>query len=318
MTSQTYRGADPLSEVETRNVGSVLKGRHATAMVSHHTSGDLVLWAWGDTPANAPDNDLLEGLGRRLATFNGYKPQKNINLYVTTGTASDYAYGITGSISFTFEHAGSSFHPPYAETVPAMYAKNRGALMLLAEQMCLVPALRPSVPLPTPPVGPSVDPTTLNHSILTGRTTTADGVPVQGRVRLTKTFTTLLWKDGDGTAPGGRRTISENIDTVIDTAADGTFTWHVNPSTRPKTKAAGQSEAYQLTATSADPRAPLTGRRTVVVERGQIFALGDIPLSEADLAPVVPESPLAVALPLAAAAVGAGVWAATRSRADTA
>ena len=52
-----------------------------------------------------------------MAVYNGYRPQKSIDLYVTTGTTSDYAYGALGSIGYTFEHAGSSFHPPYAETI---------------------------------------------------------------------------------------------------------------------------------------------------------------------------------------------------------
>ncbi len=319
MTSQTYRGPAPLTEAENLNTTAIHKGRMCTAMISHHTSGDLILWAWGDTAADAPDNDLLEGLGRRMATLNTYVPQKNIDLYVTTGTASDYVYGITGSISYTFEHAGSSFHPPYAQTVPAMYARNREAMMILAEQMCLEPALRPSTPLPVPKsngsdgVAPDIDPTRLNHCILVGRTTTVDGIPVQGRIRLTKTFKTLLWKEGDGTAPGGLREVTETIDVGIDTAPDGTFRWSVNPSTRPKQTAAGLTESYLMFSSSPDPRAPKTDTRSITIARGEIQQLGDVVLSDAAPPAVVPEVPLVAALPVAAALVGAGVWAAQRA-----
>jgi hypothetical protein len=45
LESGIYRGEKPLSEAETANVAEVLKSVHATAMISHHTSGNLVLWA---------------------------------------------------------------------------------------------------------------------------------------------------------------------------------------------------------------------------------------------------------------------------------
>ena len=36
----------------------------ATAMITHHTSGNLVLWAWGDTTDDAcTDPDSCDGLG---------------------------------------------------------------------------------------------------------------------------------------------------------------------------------------------------------------------------------------------------------------
>jgi len=73
----TYRGSDPLSEQETKNVAHVLKTHHATAVITHHTSGDLLLWPWGDTKADAADNDVLEGLGRAMAVYNRYRPQKS-------------------------------------------------------------------------------------------------------------------------------------------------------------------------------------------------------------------------------------------------
>lgn len=78
-----------------------------------------------------------------MAEYNGYTPQTSIDLYVTTGTAADWMYGSRASIAYTFEHAGSAFHPEYTATVPAMYEANRDAMLFLAEQNCLVPPLRP-------------------------------------------------------------------------------------------------------------------------------------------------------------------------------
>jgi murein tripeptide amidase MpaA len=272
-TSQTYRGTQPFSEPESRNVSAILRSHHATAMITHHTSGNLVLWAWGDTLDAAPDDALLQGLGRACATYNGYKPQKSIQLYATTGTTSDYAYGVFGSIGYTFEHAGSSFHPAYKTTVPAMYAKNREALLLLCEEGCLPPELRPDRPVP--PVLEQHTPLgVLNHAVVTGRLVDAAGNGVAGTVTLYKQFETLLWKNGNGGNPLGKASVTETIETVMDTNADGTFTYHVNPSTRPYLTFKGQRETYTLTAAGAGGSAV----RDVFVARGERLDLGDVAL----------------------------------------
>ncbi|HVM19711.1 MAG TPA: M14 family metallopeptidase [Egibacteraceae bacterium] len=275
-TSQTYRGTEPFSEAESRNVSHLLRTHHATAMITHHTSGDLVLWAWGDTTDDAPDDGLLQGLGRACAAFNRYRPQKSIQLYATTGTTSDYAYGVFGSIGYTFEHAGSSFHPPYPSTVPAMYAKNREALILLCEEGCLPPEKRPADRTIPPVLTQHTSLGVLNHCIILGRLVDADGNGVAGTVRLHKEFETLLWKDGNGGNPTGKASVTEVVDTVMETNADGTFEYHVNPSTRPYLTFKGERETYELTATAAGGGASAT--RDVFVARGQWLNLGDVQL----------------------------------------
>ena len=269
-TAATYRGTTPFSEAESRNVSSILRSRHATAMITHHTSGDLVLWAWGDTYDDAPDDALLQGLGRACAFYNGYKPQKSIDLYETTGTCSDYAYGVFGSIGYTFEHAGSSFHPPYATTVPAMYAKNREALILLCEEGCLPPEKRPAG-RSIPPVLEEHTPLgVLNHAILSGRLVDAAGNGVAGTITLYKQFETLLWKDGDGSNPTGKPSFTETIETTIGTNPDGTFEYHVNPSTRPYLTFKGERETYRLTGAAGTA----TAVRDVFIARGERLDLG--------------------------------------------
>ena len=278
MFSAVYRGTDPLSEQETKNVSGLLKSHHVTALVTNHTSGDLLLWAWGDTREDAPDNDLLEGLGRAMATYNAYRPQKSIDLYVTTGTTSDYAYGVLGSIGYTFEHAGSSFHPPYGDTVPAMYEKNREAFILLALYGCLAPEQRPDAKL-TPAAAAELTPfprtAGLTHGIITGQAVTKTGQGGKGvpaSLTLTKTFDTLLWSTGAGN-PLGQPTFRETIATAMTTGSDGRFAWHVNPSTRPIIAAAGKTETYLLTVTG--PGGVGYSRR-LVVARGQRIDLGQI------------------------------------------
>lgn len=276
MIDATYRGSDPFSEQESKNVAHVLKTNHATAMVTHHTSGDLLLWAWGDTRDDAPDNDLLEGLGRAMAVYNGYRPQKSIDLYVTTGTTSDYAYGALGSIGYTFEHAGSSFHPPYAETVPAMYEKNRPALMLLAIYGCMAPEERPAFTLDSDAAvelkDMKITSKRLNHAIITGRAVDRRGRPVKATLSLTKTFDTALWLEGQQN-PLGQKTYREFLDTRMQTGSDGRFAWHVNPSTRPALAAAKKTESYVLSITGPDG---VGVSRRMVVKRGQRIDLGTV------------------------------------------
>ncbi|MBC7374138.1 MAG: zinc carboxypeptidase, partial [Frankiales bacterium] len=273
--AQTYRGTDPFSEQETKNVSGLLKSHQVLAMVTNHTSGDLLLWAWGDTRADAPDNALLEGLGRAMATYNGYKPQKSIDLYVTTGTTSDYAYGVLGSIGYTFEHAGSSFHPPYAVTVPAMYAKNREAYLLLASYACLAPEQRPDLKLTAKARGELAEQKLkggLSHAIVSGRAVDGRGRAVPASLTLTKTFDTLLWAKGAGN-PLGQRAYSETISTSMSTGSDGSFAWHVNPSTRPIIAAAKKTESYLLTVTGPDG---VGVSRRLVLTRGQRLDLGNV------------------------------------------
>ena len=277
--SQVYRGSQPFSEQESRNVQHVFEKYMCLGAISHHTSGDLVLWAWGDTHDDAPDNDLLEGMGRAMAEYNGYRPQKSIDLYVTTGTASDYMYGSRASIAYTFEHAGTAFHPEYASTVPAMYEANRDAMMFLAEQSCLVPDLRPDYSDPNvltmeaslKMLEQGVPTDQLNHAVIRGDA----GGPAT--VRITKRYETQLWvqdyAEGSTGAenPLGQPSIQELQDCSFRTAPDGTFELHVAPSTQPKVEFLGRTEAYDISVIPDDGSRGFSVRR--VVRRGDVIDL---------------------------------------------
>ena len=210
-----------------------------------------------------------------MATYNGYEAKKSIGLYVTTGTTSDYAYGVLGSIGYTFEHAGSSFHPPYDATVPAMYAKNREAFILLASYACMAPEKRPALKLTADAKSQLAEfkqKGQLLHGIISGRAVDKRGRAVKADLTLTKTFDTLLWDKGEGN-PLGQKAFRERIETSMQASSDGTFSWHVNPSTRPIVFAAKKTEAYTLTITG--PNGVGVSRR-LVVKRGQRIDLGTV------------------------------------------
>lgn len=241
---QSSRGAAAASEPETRNVGHVLRSYQVTALESSHTAGDLVLRPWGYTSDDPPDDELLKGLGDAMGAITGYTSQKSIDLYITTGTATDYAYGSFGTLAYCFEHSGTGFHPAYLSSVPQMYAKCRNAFLLLAEA-----AANPEY-----------------HGVVTGRVEDASGAPVQAEINLYKSFETPLWSSGS---------YPEVISTTMVSEPDGTFEYHTNPSTRPHIAFEGGSEPFVLTATAASGQKALD----IVVRRGDRVDVGTLQVS---------------------------------------
>lgn len=232
---QTYQGDAAFSEPEPRNVREWVLSRHVTTLITNHTFSNLVLWPWGSTYSTAPDADLLRSLGNKMAAFNRYEPMQSIYLYPTTGSTEDWAYAATGTLGYTFEH-GSSFHPRYSQ-VPTMYSKNRGAFLAAIEA--------------------AADPA--KHGIIAGRVT-AGGNPVVADLELRRVGMTP-------TSDGPQ--VEDAFVTTTRTKADGTFEWHVNPSTRP---VASSPEPFQLRvfgSWSSDPVA-------VTVGRGQRVDVGTI------------------------------------------
>lgn len=209
---ETYEGPTPASEPEVQAVRSVLLRRNVTAVITNHTYGNLILYPWGHTSEASPDADVFVPLAAHLAEANRYIDQPGIDLYVTTGTMDDWAYAATGTLGFTFEH-GSAFHPVYG-SVTIKRAWNEEAFLRLVEA--------------------GADPS--KHAVLSGRVVDAQGRGVRSTLTLTKTADIPL---EDGTS-------SERIELTLRTALDGTFTWHLNPSTGPI-----DADDYRLTVSSA-------------------------------------------------------------------
>ena len=291
-SSSTYRGTDPFSEPESQNVAFIHRTYQCVAGITHHTSGDLVLWAWGDTHDDAPDDVLLARLGFACGDYNGYRPTKSIDLYVTTGTCSDYTYGAFGSVSYTFEHAGSSFHPSYETVVPQFYAANREALMLQCELVCLEPEQRGFMHAAVAAnadvtthltgdfdenisntdytyIGNPLDLTARHNCLITGRLVDADGNGVAGTVRNSKSYENPLSENN----PIGQETFPEHWDAEIDTDADGRFSWAVYPTTLPAVEFAGGQETVVITLTGPDGNSVT---REVYLSRGDVANLGDV------------------------------------------
>lgn len=122
--ASTYRGPAPASEPETQAVEnyvrslfpdqrgpsdsdaapSDLQGMH----LDIHSYSELILWPWGHTSTPAPNATALQTLGRKLAYWNGYKPEQSVGLYPTDGTSDDVSYGELGVPHYTYE-LGTAF-----------------------------------------------------------------------------------------------------------------------------------------------------------------------------------------------------------------
>lgn len=112
-------------------------------LISLHAYSDLVLWPWGSTRAEAPNGAQLRLFGQKMAGYNGYTAQQSIELYPTSGTTDDWAYGELGVAAFTFEigpdyeSTCGGFMPPFAcldgSDGGAFWPRNLPALLYAAK-----------------------------------------------------------------------------------------------------------------------------------------------------------------------------------------
>ncbi len=234
--SQTYRGEAPFSEPETQNVRDIILGRNIVGDITNHTYQATVLRAGG---GNAPEDDLLEAIGAKMAAILGYENNGSVG-YPTTGTTDDYAYSTTGALGFTIEHGSQGFHPAYDREVGAFWKEHMEAFEVM--------------------LGVTANPK--YHSVIKGRV--AGGAAT---LTLTKTFKTPL-SPGN---PTGEKSFTETIKRKLETQPDGSFEWHLGPSDRPYEK---KHESYTLKIDGGSGVETIQ----VHVERGQVLNLGTIKL----------------------------------------
>ena len=278
---QTYRGAAPLSEPEPRNVAELLRARQPVAVNSNHTYTGLVLRPWGYSGGAArysPDEDLMRDLGRKMCDANGYRNIHSFDLYVTTGTTTDWAYAALGSLSYCFEIGLSNFHPDYAGGDGPLhhYRLNREGFLLLGEtarfqrvRYAGVPEIDKTDPSRHRELSRKHDVEYATHSVLAGRLLDAQGNPVAAQLVVERT-TSIPLGAGGGNAP-----YPEVSRATSASAADGTFAWHLPPSTTPIAKERGETEQWRLSAVLGDRSTPVGA---VVVDRGETADLGDVVL----------------------------------------
>ncbi|MFN2526844.1 MAG: M14 family metallopeptidase [Actinomycetota bacterium] len=247
----TNRGSAPFSEPETVNVQRLILKDNVTSIVTNHTYSRLVLRPWGDTYKHAPDEKYLFDLGAKMSkAMGGYQNIKGIQLYITTGTMSEWGYGVLGVPSYTFEH-GLAFHPPYTGCEADCVGEEwRGVMTALMH-------------------GAKAGLELALHGLVKGEVVDSKGNPVPAKLTITKKVPTPLAPEN----PLGEKSYTERIKTSL--AVDGPFSWHLPASTRPVMVEAGKTDSYTLTLT-----APGLGQKTLtfVLRKGQTLDLGKIEL----------------------------------------
>ena len=132
---QTYPGPTEASEPETSALEDLVRSIFpdqrgpldtdpapltATGFfLTLHSYSNLVLWPWGWTTNTAPNAGDFTLIGQKFASYNGFTPQQSTDLYPTSGTTDDWAYGELGVAAMTFEVGPSSgtcggFFPPFS------------------------------------------------------------------------------------------------------------------------------------------------------------------------------------------------------------
>jgi hypothetical protein len=144
--AETYRGPAPGSAPEVAALERFVNSRvvngvqQISVAITFHTYGELILWPYGYTYADTPDDMrpadqlVLQTMGQAMAALNRYTPLQASDLYLTTGDFTDWAYGVHRIFAYTFEMYGGiyGFYPPGA-VIPAEIERNRTAVLYLLQ-----------------------------------------------------------------------------------------------------------------------------------------------------------------------------------------
>ncbi len=159
---ETYQGPWAVSESETEAIerlaremfpdrreadqGAAAPEDVSGLFISLHSYGNLVLWPWGHTYAEASNAVELTQLGERFAAANGYVAKQASLLYPASGTTDDFVYGELGVPAYTFEIGSSvdGFYPA-CERYDDLVRPNLDAL-LYAAKVARAPYLLPAGP----------------------------------------------------------------------------------------------------------------------------------------------------------------------------
>ncbi|MER5434512.1 M14 family zinc carboxypeptidase [Streptomyces sp. NPDC002588] len=105
-TSQTYRGASPGSEPETKALDSFEKRIGFTYGINYHSAAELLLYGVGwQVATDTPDDVMYKALAGTPdnSAIPGYHPQVSSELYTTNGEADGHAANVNGTAMFTPE-----------------------------------------------------------------------------------------------------------------------------------------------------------------------------------------------------------------------
>jgi len=239
---ETYQGPSAGSEPETQVIQNYVLGVLADRrgpgdtdpapldyeglFITLHSYSQLVLWPWGWSYSDAPNHTQLQTLGRKLAYFNNYEPSQSVDLYPTTGTSDDWAYGELGVPAYTYE-MGTTFFQNCTSFESTIYPVNRNSLLYAfkaARRPYMTPAgpevLLPALSDASVAIG---DVVTLSASANDTRYQNSNGAePTQAIAAARYSVDLPSWADGAVTFPmeasdGNFNATVEGITAVLDT-----------------------------------------------------------------------------------------------------
>lgn len=149
-SAEDYRGPYPASEPEVQAYINFVKKHHFIVGVSYHAYGQYLLYPWGYTSANTPDElyfnatahklkSLIKNTaGSRRSWIIGQPPDV---LYAVGGSTLDYLYGVHRVLAFspelypaypsTYDGIPDGFHPPVSKIYPACYDQIEAVVYLV-------------------------------------------------------------------------------------------------------------------------------------------------------------------------------------------
>lgn len=152
----TYRGPSAFSSPEARALrdflaSRVIDGRQRIRIgMTFHENGRLVMWPYGYTTTDVPtdmtrdDHGALVAIGRQVAATNGYRPEQASDLYLTSGTSRDYAYGTYRIFEYTVEMSTRIYSDDVL--IASETGRNKEAVLYLMERAwCPLAVLGPTV-----------------------------------------------------------------------------------------------------------------------------------------------------------------------------
>lgn len=129
-SSGVYRGESAFSENETRAIRDLVLQHDFVFSLSYHSSGQIILYPWGNTLNPSPDDLLFSTIGNGMADRmtnkagsprDRYIPIKGSQLYLTSGSDEDWMYGEMGIYPFTVE-----LYPAFSDNSPAVTSPYNG------------------------------------------------------------------------------------------------------------------------------------------------------------------------------------------------
>lgn len=105
-TSETYRGAAPASEPETRAMDAFQRRIGFDYGINYHSAAELILYGVGwQVATGSPDDVLYKALAGtpENPAVPGYHPQVSSELYTTNGETDGHASNVNGTAMFTPE-----------------------------------------------------------------------------------------------------------------------------------------------------------------------------------------------------------------------